>query len=186
MTLRLAPCPRCQHSVVFGERACRHCAQSFDYGPSAPDEPSAQAIAAALATIGLAVAPPAAAPSLLQTGRHEAVGAVDAPSLAGIERTHMAPVGAVRSAPSQELLRPVEVGDVITQPPEGLYHSDFMRAPFGVPTERLAVIEVSPSSQQPQRARKVVDSYPRVTCRCGEVHRLQRCPACGAAHHEAR
>jgi hypothetical protein len=75
VTLQLAPCPRCQAAVVYGERNCRHCGQDFDYGSAAVPIPDIHTIRAALMAYGLPApeppvldldaimnAPPAAAP----------------------------------------------------------------------------------------------------------------------------
>jgi hypothetical protein len=63
MTLRIAPCPRCQAFAVFGERACRSCGQPFEYGPSPPPLPSTQQIVEALRAAGVTPAASAAAPA---------------------------------------------------------------------------------------------------------------------------
>jgi hypothetical protein len=65
MTLRIAPCPRCQAFAVLGERACRNCGQPFEYGPSPPPVPSTEQIVEALRAAGVlpAAGPPAPTPA---------------------------------------------------------------------------------------------------------------------------
>jgi hypothetical protein len=48
MALQVAQCPRCKNALVFGEKACVHCGQSFQYGASAPPTPSQAQIDEAL------------------------------------------------------------------------------------------------------------------------------------------
>jgi hypothetical protein len=62
MTMRTAPCPRCQAVVVFGERFCRSCGQNFDYGPTPPPAPTPEQVVAVLQGLGLlpTAAPPVA------------------------------------------------------------------------------------------------------------------------------
>ena len=110
MALRVAPCPRCRSALVFGERRCRSCGQSFDYGATAPAEPTPEQVHDALVAAGMlrvadaapapagpppAVAPPAVPPSTaaaavlvapmpgLDTGRYEATGDVPVQDIPG-------------------------------------------------------------------------------------------------------
>lgn len=54
--LPVAPCPRCRQPVVYGERKCRACQQPFDYGASAPPEPSEQQVAHVVAQLRAQIA----------------------------------------------------------------------------------------------------------------------------------
>jgi len=63
MTLATAPCPNCRGVVVYGDRRCRICGQSFDYGAAAPPEPTPEQSQAALAAACVIVAPPPPTPS---------------------------------------------------------------------------------------------------------------------------
>ena len=110
MPLRVAPCPRCQRPLVFGERTCRGCGQPFNYGTRNPPEPSAADVAEALRAaghlpVGAAPAAPAptpgahrgAAPAPAPHPRSIPQGAPvgDVPELAGIDSGRFAPVGDV-------------------------------------------------------------------------------------------
>lgn len=59
MSLRTAPCPTCAGTIVFGERRCRSCGMTFDYGPNPPAEPTQAEIFDAL----LSAPEPAKAPA---------------------------------------------------------------------------------------------------------------------------
>jgi len=97
MSLRTAPCPRCQALIVFGERKCRSCAMPFDYGPNPPPEPSADAVLDVLMSVELPPLPGAPATPVqrpvasadvgtlpgLDTGRQAAVGDVDTEEIPG-------------------------------------------------------------------------------------------------------
>jgi hypothetical protein len=52
MPLKVAACPVCKSPLVFGERRCRKCGQSFNYGASAPPPPSFAQIVEALSAAG--------------------------------------------------------------------------------------------------------------------------------------
>lgn len=52
MPLRIAPCPRCQRPLVFGERNCRSCGQAFNYGARNPPEPTFAQVVEALRAAG--------------------------------------------------------------------------------------------------------------------------------------
>jgi predicted RNA-binding Zn-ribbon protein involved in translation (DUF1610 family) len=79
MALRTAPCPTCGNTIVFGERRCRGCGMTFDYGPSPPPEPTAAQIFDALADVG---APQAPAPS---SSPAPPTATPDVPTLAGLD-----------------------------------------------------------------------------------------------------
>ena len=49
MPLPTAPCPKCRTLLVYGQRQCLRCGERFDYGPSAPPEPTPQQMQEALA-----------------------------------------------------------------------------------------------------------------------------------------
>ena len=100
MSLRTAPCPSCQNTIVFGERRCRSCGMDFDYGPAGPPEPSQADVMAALMsgyTANPAPAGPAPAPRApptpprddpaqmegLDTGRFAGVGDVEVEDIPG-------------------------------------------------------------------------------------------------------
>jgi hypothetical protein len=96
MSLRTAPCPRCQSLVVFGERQCRTCAMPFDYGSNPPPVPSATDVFDSLMSAELPQVPtsssaasaPPRAPSMptlegLDTGRLAVVGHVDVEEIPG-------------------------------------------------------------------------------------------------------
>jgi hypothetical protein len=57
MALRVAPCPRCKSALVFGERQCRSCGQTFQYGMPEPPIPSPGQIVEALSAAGIAPPP---------------------------------------------------------------------------------------------------------------------------------
>ncbi|MDP2344833.1 MAG: hypothetical protein Q8O67_28055 [Deltaproteobacteria bacterium] len=61
MSLRTAPCPTCQNTIVFGERKCRKCGMDFDYGPNGPAEPSQADVMESL-LMGFAAKTPQAPP----------------------------------------------------------------------------------------------------------------------------
>ena len=61
MSMRTAPCPRCQNTIVFGERQCGKCQMAFDYGPTAPPQPTQAEIMAALLAVSPAPGPQPAA-----------------------------------------------------------------------------------------------------------------------------
>jgi hypothetical protein len=95
MALRTAPCPTCGNTIVFGERRCRGCGTTFDYGASPPPEPTPAQVFDALAAASgapsmAATTPPAPPPAPdvaplagLDTGRFEVgeVPIVDVPGL---------------------------------------------------------------------------------------------------------
>ena len=102
MSLRTAPCPRCQALIVYGERKCRSCAMAFDYGADPPPEPSADAVLDVLMSVDLPPMPgattplsrpPAPAPAHigvdvgtmpgLDSGRQDAVGDVEVEEIPG-------------------------------------------------------------------------------------------------------
>jgi hypothetical protein len=98
MPLRVAPCPRCANALVFGERQCRQCGQTFQYGQPEPPIPTFAQIVEALQAVG--VAPPAMPPPAildvtplepevpqlegLDTGRFQDVGNVGAQEVPGL------------------------------------------------------------------------------------------------------
>ena len=134
MALRVAPCPRCRSALVFGERRCRSCGQSFDYGVSAPGEPTPELVHEALVAAGMLKPPEAAAaqperaqpapaqPAAalmpgLDRGRYEATGNVAVEDIPGfIDSTLFAVLTPkeVHVAPLEQLERTVfdGVGDV--------------------------------------------------------------------------
>ena len=113
MALRIAPCPKCQRPLVFGERNCRTCGQAFNYGTRDPPEPSFAEVVEALRAGGhapptlddaVAVAPPVnapyrtAAPAPAPHPRSIPSGAPvsDVPTMAGLDTGRFEPVGDVR------------------------------------------------------------------------------------------
>jgi hypothetical protein len=64
MALRTAPCPQCKTVIVFGERACRSCGLVFNYGASAPPEPTEAEVFDALLSAQPAATSPKPAPEL--------------------------------------------------------------------------------------------------------------------------
>jgi len=94
VTLHVAPCPRCQAAVVYGERACRTCQQPFDYGSAAVPIPDFETVRATLVAYGL----PPPAPPLLDLGAilaPDTAPVVDDGMAAFVERTEHAAVGNV-------------------------------------------------------------------------------------------
>jgi hypothetical protein len=154
----------------------------------------------------------------LDTGRFESPGVVatqDVPGLVdstlfaaftpkdiqvalipGLEQTGQAPTGEVRVVPTVDVERAaVDVGEVQVQRVPDIFHSDFMKAPEGVQTQRLDIIDSSPSAVADRgrtatrdaarkAAEKSAGQLNKVLCRCGETHRLPRCPSCGTEHPE--
>lgn len=79
MTLQVAPCPNCRGAVVFGERVCRTCGQTFDYGATPPPSPSPEQIVASLRAVGVVVTPappPAVSDESIFSAVADAVAAV--------------------------------------------------------------------------------------------------------------
>lgn len=112
MALRVAPCPKCQSPLVFGERNCRTCGQAFNYGARNPPEPSFAEVVEALRAGGHAppsldsevprAVPPnaayrAATPAPAPHPRSIPSGAPvsDAPTMAGLDTGRFEPVGEV-------------------------------------------------------------------------------------------
>lgn len=115
MPLRVAPCPKCQHPLVFGERSCRTCGQVFNYGTRNPPEPSFPQMVEALRAAGYpppsldepvrtpsgpprspAPAAPAPHPRSIPDGAPVAdATAPGAPAMAGLETGRFASVGYV-------------------------------------------------------------------------------------------
>lgn len=62
MSLRTAPCPTCAGTIVFGERRCRSCGMTFDYGAEPPPEPTQADIFDALLSAPEPAAQPTPAP----------------------------------------------------------------------------------------------------------------------------
>ncbi len=95
MSLRTAPCPRCQALIVYGERQSRSCALPFDYGPNPPPEPSADAVVDVLMSVDLPPlpgAPAVTAPSPAAQPRD-----VDVGTMPGLDNGRSADVGDVVS-----------------------------------------------------------------------------------------
>lgn len=110
MPLRVAPCPKCQHPLVFGERSCRTCGQVFNYGTRNPPEPSFPQMVEALRAAGypppsldgpvLTPVAPArsaapAAPAPHPRSIPDGAPVSDAPAMAGLETGRFASVGDV-------------------------------------------------------------------------------------------
>lgn len=110
MPLRVAPCPKCQSPLVFGERACRSCGQVFNYGARNPPEPTFPQMVEALRAAGhpppsldddvpvarpapARVAPQAPAPHPRSVPSGAPVS--DVPLMAGIDTGRFASVGDV-------------------------------------------------------------------------------------------
>lgn len=112
MPLRVAPCPKCQQPLVFGERSCRTCGQVFNYGARNPPEPTFAQMVEALRAAGhppprldeeappasprptlRSAAPPAPAPHPRSVPSGAPVD--DAPAIAGLETGRFASVGDV-------------------------------------------------------------------------------------------
>jgi hypothetical protein len=245
MALRVAACPRCKNPLVFGERICRKCGQTFQYGANPPPQPSYAQVVEALAAVGLppppgpqqqSSSPPQQQPQPqpqpraqqsanpfgadLDHGRFEDVGDVDIPDVPGLldsgifkiftpEHVDAAPVfgldsgrfedvGDVRAVvtPGLELAPRDEIGDVFTQPPSGLFHSDIFHTDGDAATGTMPDLELSTSASAPPRSatsttsdaakakklKRKEDDLGTIVCRCGERHRLPRCPACGTSH----
>lgn len=233
MPLRVAACPRCNSALVYGERQCRGCAQTFQYGAPEPPIPTGAQILEALRAAGVAVpmppstTPPASPPTSvaplpgLDTGRFEDPGQVrveDIPGLidstlfraftpaevqtapvAGLDVGRFDEVGPVAPAftPGLEVTPRDDVGEVFVQPVMGLFRSDIYRGPDDVATQPLEGFEPTfeadspaagrasrPARAEGPKARGWVadEDLEKVLCRCSEVHRLPRCPACGTPH----
>jgi hypothetical protein len=137
----------------------------------------------------------------LDTGRFRSAAPqpVLVDSLPDIERAAVAvPDVSVAPVPDLERHAAPAVGDVLAPVPSGLFHSDFMRAPEGVDAPLLDAVEPSPSTPRPKptprnvtsgkdakgRSRRREPELDKILCRCGETHRLSRCPACGTARLE--
>jgi hypothetical protein len=137
MPLRVAPCPKCQQPLVFGERSCRTCGQVFNYGTRNPPEPSFAQTVEALRAAGFpppsldddAHAPVAAMPTRppAPAARSVPSGAPvrDVPEMPGIETGRFASVGAVaiEDVPGfmdSGIYRAFTPSDVRVQPVAGL------------------------------------------------------------------
>ncbi len=96
MALQVAACPRCKGALVFGERACRSCGQTFQYGQSPPPQPTFAQIIEALQAAGLPL-PPGAVPTpatradrpnpfdmAIESGRFKSVGEVPVEDIPGL------------------------------------------------------------------------------------------------------
>jgi hypothetical protein len=86
MSLRTAPCPRCQSLVVFGERQCRTCAMPFDYGSNPPPVPSASDVFDTLMSADLPpTSPPSPSPTPPRSATSIVAPALQEPSMPTLE-----------------------------------------------------------------------------------------------------
>jgi hypothetical protein len=233
MPLRVAACPRCKGALVFGEKACRSCGQTFQYGANAPPTPTFQQIVEALAAAGLPL-PPGATPTpptrtenanpfdnAIESGRFKPTGQVmteeipgfidsslfaaftpdhvDVTPVFGLETGRSAEVGevAVAFTPGVEHTAKDAVGEVFTEPVSGIFHSDIFAFRGDVVTTNVDGFEPSPSATPPPKAKaqqaatttatgkKKKQEFARSMCSCGEIHNLDRCPACGRPHKDS-
>lgn len=221
MALQVAQCPRCKMALVFGEKACVHCGQTFQYGASSPPQPTPAEIRAALAVAGAPPRPessqpmPAASrPSAtatvegLDTGRFNDVGNVQTEEIPGFIDSTLFKAFTPARVEAQPVSgfdggRFADVGNVATAAPMGLEPTarddvdvGFVNSVSGIfgsdiyDTRNVEVapppvegIEASPSVQRATKLKRVPDDeLTKIVCRCGETHRLPRCPSCGTVH----
>ncbi|MCC7071348.1 MAG: hypothetical protein IT383_08495 [Deltaproteobacteria bacterium] len=119
---------------------------------------------------------------------------VDVAPVSGLDPGRADDVGAVRVAavPGLEATGRDQVGAVPTEDVPGLFHSDFLRAPdLALAPGTIEGLEASPrAARTPAGAKagrrgKGTDELPAITCQCGTIHRLPRCPSCGTRHRGA-
>jgi hypothetical protein len=136
----------------------------------------------------------------LDTGRAQQVGAVSVEDIPGFQESSMFAAMTPAHVTTQavaglETTAQAKVGDVFAAPqPSGLFHSDFMKAPEGVPTQQIDGIEGHPASgtrtakaaPAKGKGKKGGVELEKVVCRCGEPHRLSHCPSCGTIHPDLR
>jgi hypothetical protein len=219
--LRVAQCPRCQGPLVFGERACRTCGQTFDYGAGGPPVPTDAELVTALAAVGVVYrghagpATPPPPPNTLEgldTGRYADAGDVPALEVAGLMETAMFRAATPTHVDAQRMFDfdPGRFATAMTAPmiavPDGLERTAVQNAAipdiapvpgrFGSDIYSTAHVVVAPMpvdglDPSPAITRAGGGRKPRsapdgaldkVLCRCSEVHRLPRCPACGTPH----
>jgi hypothetical protein len=245
MALQVAQCPRCKSALVFGEKSCVHCGQTFQYGASAPPTPTQAQIDEALrvarapprANAGLAQAqqsldaavrartqqsvPPGTSPGAprggaptggtvegLDTGRFGDVGTVESEEIPGFIDSTLFKAFTPAHVDTQQVNgfdggRFAEVGQVAMAAPVGLEATarddvdvGFVGTVSGIfgsdiyDTRNVEVqpppvdgLDASPSVQRATKLKRVTDeNLEKIVCRCGETHRLPRCPSCGTAH----
>jgi hypothetical protein len=205
MSLRTAPCPSCGNTIVFGERRCRSCGTTFDYGATPPPEPTAAQVFDALAGVPIvsAVHRPVEpdVPTLpgLDTGRYE-VGEVqldDIPGLvdstlframtpeyvdvvpmSGIERTMQAEVDvplAVAVIPGLDTR--IDAVDVADiAPVPGLFGSDVFRTDVDISAGAAAAGDILEVSPNAARRSRIDD----------DASRRSVCPSCSTIHFRRR
>jgi len=210
MSLRTAPCPRCQALIVFGERKCRSCAMPFDYGPNPPPEPSAEAVLDVLMSVELPPMPGAPPPAVrptndvatgtlpgLDTGRLAAVGAVDVEEIPGfIDSTLFAAYTPrsvdVATMPGLEVTRQAEVqvqtrmlSDIDGQPvPVGDVVTQEVPGLFGSDLFRADVDIAAGASASPSLD-VTTNSRPTKKSASSQGRRVV-CASCATIHHLSR
>ena len=156
--------------------------------------------------------PQAAAPATqmegLDTGRHAETGDVEWQEVSGLMETAMFAAftpkhveaqavfgfdgGRFEEANAPSIAAPAGLerteqddgGDPLISPVSGLFGSDIYNT-SGVTVAPPPVdgLEASPSIARAAKRKSVKDSdLEKALCRCSEVHRLPRCPACGTPH----
>lgn len=206
MPLRTASCPTCSGTIVFGERRCRGCGLTFDYGPSAPPEPTTAQVFDALANAtgarSPARSPAPEVPTLagLDTGRFE-VGEVPVDDVPGLidstlfkamtpDHVDVAPISGleltmqvggdveVAAAPIPGLEARACVGDVVdVAPVPGLFRSDLFRTDVDIGAGAAAAGDVLEVSHNAGR---------RTPKASADGSRRVVCASCSTVHHLGR